>query len=96
MISKDDFQKIYQKYPEIAKLITIPKEAIRALGGAKLAIMCVLKGVTLSNKTVKNLVRDVYVTANGIHIHPPLYPRKHCSNLEWCTTALTESLRTER
>ena len=31
LISKDDFQKIYQKYPEIPKLITAPKEAIRAL-----------------------------------------------------------------
>ena len=53
-------------------LISVPKEAIRALGGAKLRIICVLKGAKLSNKTVKNLVRDIYVTENGIHNHPLL------------------------
>ena len=72
LISKDDFQKIYQKCPDVAKLITVSKEAIRALDGAKLGIICVLKGATLSNKTVKNLVRNVYVTENGIHNHPLL------------------------
>ena len=59
LISKDDFQKIYQQHPDVKKLISVPKEAIRALGGAKLGIICVLKGAKLSNKTVKNLVRDI-------------------------------------
>ena len=72
LISKDDFQKIYQQHPDVEKLISVPKEAIRALGGAKLGIICVLKGAKLSNKTVKNLVRDIYVTENGIHNHPLL------------------------
>lgn len=53
-------------------MITVPKEAIRALGGAKLGIIFLLKGATFSNKTVKNLARDVYVTENGIHNHPLL------------------------
>jgi hypothetical protein len=72
LISKDDFQKIYQQHPDVEKLISVPKEAIRALGGAKLGIICILKGAKLSNKTVKNLVRDIYVTENGIHNHPLL------------------------
>ena len=72
LISKDDFQKIYQQRPDVEKLISVPKEAIRALGGAKLGIICVLKDATLSNKTVKNIVRDIYVTENGIHNHPLL------------------------
>ena len=72
MISKDNFQKIYQQRPDVEKLISVPKEAIRALGGAKLGIICVLKDATLSNKTVKNIVRDIYVTENGIHNHPLL------------------------
>ena len=72
LISKDDFQKIYQQRSDVEKLISVPKEAIRALGGAKLGIICVLKDATLSNKTVKNLVRDIYVTENSIHNHPLL------------------------
>jgi hypothetical protein len=72
LISKDDFQKIYQQHPDVEKLISVPKEAIRALGVAKLGIICVLKGAKLSNKTVKNLVRDIYVTENGFHNHPLL------------------------
>jgi hypothetical protein len=75
LISKDDFQKMYQQHPDDEKLISVPKEAIRGLGGAKLGIICVLKGAKLSNidnKIVKNLVRDIYVTENGIHNHPLL------------------------
>jgi hypothetical protein len=72
LISKDDFQKIYQQHPDVEKLISVPKEAIRSLGIAKLGIICVLKGANLSNKTVKNLVRDIYVTEKGIHNHPLL------------------------
>ena len=72
LFSKDDFQKIYKQRPEVEKLISVPKEAIRGLGGAKLGIICVLKGATLSNKTVKNIAKDIYVTENGIHNHPLL------------------------
>ena len=31
-----------------------------------------MKGATLSNKTVKNIAKDIYVTENGIHNHPLL------------------------
>ena len=72
IISKDDFQKIYNKRPEVADLISVPKEAIRALCGAKLGIIRVLKGASFSNKTVKNLRKDLYVIENGIHTHPLL------------------------
>jgi hypothetical protein len=72
LISKDDFQKICQQNPDVEKFISVPKEAIRALGGVKVGIICVLKGAKLSIKTVKNLVRDIYVTENGIHNHPLL------------------------
>ena len=39
LFSKDDFQKIYKQRPEVEKLISVRKEAIRGLGGAKLGII---------------------------------------------------------
>lgn len=72
LISKDDFQKIYNQNPEIEKLINVPKDKIRALGGAQLGIICILKDATFSNRTVKNVVRDIYVIENRIHDYPLL------------------------
>ena len=72
LISKDDFKRIYNECPEVADFITIPKEATCALGGAELGIICVLKGATFSNKTVKSLTKDVYVIENETHTHPLL------------------------
>ena len=40
LISKDDFLKIYHKHPEVADFNSVPTEAIRALGGTKLGIVC--------------------------------------------------------
>jgi hypothetical protein len=72
LLSKDDFKIIYNECPEVADFITIPKEATCALGGAELGIICVLKGATFSNKTVKSLTKDVYVIENETHTHPLL------------------------
>lgn len=79
--------------------MSVPKERIRALGGAKLGIICDPKDAILSNKTIKNLAKDVY----GIHSHPLLSEKtllelgmvQFSANGEFADRNIRESKNTE-